>query len=211
MSLIYGELGDPMSKSPHNKTIFLTIILLLIVVHLPSAAYSQDWEIASGGMSIDDQTTGTFAATGTGPIVEPEVWANVTSSVTGTGGAEYISGQTIVAPKVTLDASGYVDLYVGVVLGDFVFYYNACADVFGNPWEEEPLPCILDTLTISVFELPAYILADLFPEMPFVPLGIFVRAVKTGTGINGYVLSEAQSTTYLSNAIVFPAPAVAPW
>lgn len=201
-----------MSKKMSNKNLMGVWVCLVAIIIIPLSAYGEEWKIASGGMSNDDQSIGTFLGSGTGVVTPtPSAWANVTATITGTGNAGYISGESIVKPKITLNASESVDLYISVILGNLVLYYNPCTSPFENPWSNYPIQCYTSGTEIALFEFPARILADIMPEFQFVPFGIFVRAVKAGTGKNGQVLNDAQATTYLNSNIVFPEPPVAPW
>lgn len=195
-----------------NKSFAWTLFSAFIVFSFVCASWvsaaeldiaGDDWQVADGGLSMDPQNEGIFAATGTG-VVNEGVTLNVSI---GTGGAYFTTEQSI-RPVVSMDSTGYVDVYAAGVVADLVVYFNLCT---GDMDVNGPVPCRTDSLDTEMFSFPALWLTQLFPGMTYVPFGAFVRVVEPGTGPHGTVLADQSATTYIADLPPMPEPAQSPW
>lgn len=193
-----------MGKKSLSWIVFSAFILLCFMCS--SWAVAEEWELSDGGMSMDAQKGGLFAATGTGGDPTTPLTANLTLLM-GTGG-EFFSTDQSIRPAISMDATDFVDVYAAAVLADLVVYYDICT---GDLSFDAPLVCYADSLDTEVFNYPAIWLADMYPGETYVPFGVFIRVVEAGTGLNGNILADKAVTTFIADLPPLPAPAQSPW
>ncbi|MBF0101810.1 MAG: hypothetical protein HQK77_12975 [Desulfobacterales bacterium] len=169
------------------------------------------WQVDEGSQSTSTGvTTGNiFAATGVQPPVDPTGTVGVSAQITITGlGSgqvnEMLGGDQLVSPTIKIKASEKVEVFVGVVLGQYSFYFVEDPGI-PEPWFTEPKSQMVSDIEFSIFSVPANVLGSLIPSMPIIPFGVFVKAVHEGK-----VIAEEGVSVYVGDMFL-PPPARPPW